>query len=277
MAGHPARRRDDDRHGRPGTGGPHQRFGRRQDRSVDDPEQASVSPLPGGRAGRVDLVHRAARQRHRAVRPGDAAVRGVSAADRQLGAARTAGRQGRQHLVHRERRRPDRQGRSQDREGHRVQDAQSQGARPAHHRVPSRRADFLHGAGRQLRRHARSEVRRHQVDRSADGEFAALRRPPRLEGGAIFRSVQRQQDRHHRRQDDDDPRVRSAGCESAAAPDRDRQGRHRVVRRLRARLSRSPRSEDGQGRGVQVTRRRGFPPLRDRRDRGRRHLVRGDR
>ncbi len=42
-----------------------------------------------------------------------------------------------------------------------------------------------------------------------------------------------------------------------------REGRHRVVRRLRARLSRPSRSRNEEGRRVQVARRRGFEAVRD--------------
>ena len=235
------------------AGGPgNQRQRRRQVRRLDDPEQASLPARSGGRPGRLGLVHRAARQHDRPLRSGDTAVQGVRAADAELRAARPAAGRSGQHLVHRQRRRPDRHGRREDRQGHRIQDAEPEGEGSAHHRVPPRRAALLHRAGRQLHRHARSEGagRQHQADRSADGELAALRRPPRLQGHAVLRRVQLEQDRQHRSEDDGHPRIPAAEQGRAAAAHRHRQGRHGVVRRLRARLPRSSRSEDRQGRGV---------------------------
>ena len=145
----------------------------------------------------------AARQHDRPLRSGDRTVQGVRAADAELGTARSAGGQRRQHLVHRERRGAHRQGRPEDRQGHRIQDAEPEGPRPAHDCLPAGRPDLLHGPGRQLHRHAGSEGagRRHQAGRIADRQLAAVRRAPDLEGRPVLRRVQLEQDRQRRSED----------------------------------------------------------------------------
>ena len=107
------------------------------------------------------------------------------------------------------------------RQGNRVQDAEPEGARSAHHRDPARRPHLLHGAGRELHRHPRSEGARwrDQAGRIADREFAALRCPPRLEGRAVPRYLQLEQNRPSR----------SADIDHSGVPLRDPKARPRRI------------------------------------------------
>ncbi len=107
--------------------------------------------------------------------------------------------------------------------------------------------------------------RRHQAGRIADRQLAAVRRPPDSKGVPFFDEF------NSNKIASADPktlvitRVPAAQQGGAAAAHRHRQGRHGVVRRLRARLPGPPRSEDRQGGGVRVARRPRLQALRDRR------------
>ena len=108
--------------------------------------------------------------------------------------------------------------------------------------------------------------RQHQLDRSADRELAPVRRAPRLQGRAVLRRVQLQQDRQHRSEDAGHPRVSSCRRRTRA-PRRIAIGKDDTVwygdyaRGFLGHLD----PKTGQGRGVPVARRRRVDALRDRR------------
>ncbi len=135
---------------------------------IEGPVQASIKlwnvPTLGSRPhdprrhqGRRDLVDRAIVEQARPRRYQDRRDPGIHAQDAAHRPARAARGQGRQHLVHRQPCRADRQARSENRPGHRIQDAGSEGEGSAQPGNCRRRQDLLHRAAVERGRPRRSE------------------------------------------------------------------------------------------------------------------------
>ena len=153
-----------------------------------------------------------ARQQPRARRSGIRSGPRVQAS-RLPRAARPGRGSRRQHLVHGQRRRPDRQARSEDRPGDGIQDAGSGGARSAHADLRSQRHAVVYRAGRQLRRQARAEDRSSHAEAGASSALGSVRHRGDVERHTRVRSVRDEQDRHDQSADDGDHRVHVAGRE----------------------------------------------------------------
>ena len=142
----------------------------------------------------------------------------------------------------------DRQARSEDRRGHRIQDARSRRRRIRTRSSSTRRHPVVHGAAGQHGRPARSQDRRDQARHVADAEVAALRHGDQLQGRAVSSSSSaptRSRASIRKTMAIKEYTLPDAGARPRRIAHHAR--RHDLVHGFLARLSRPARSEDRQG------------------------------
>src|ERR1035437_4090953 len=145
----------------------------------------------------------------------------------------------------------DRKARPEDGGSLRVQD--SGAGRSAYAYLRQQRHPVVHDAECQPDRASRPEDRRDQTARAPDGKCAPLRHGVEFQRYCVLRRVWCQQGGQRRSEDDGISRVPAARCGVPPAAHRDHQRRHRLVLRLLARLSGSPRSGDRQSDRVAIS------------------------